>query len=193
MTTDKLLFLHGDGEVTKNSYESQSEQIWRFTLHPARCTSDWVLFDNTPFYCELSPEALWEPWNALCDPSIPCGLSALHFSGLAVMDGRVTFNLLGIVDDEIAVPYDGEVHCQVTDLHTLVHVLKSRNREWRSVQKAHKGREKVKERQGIESKKKRRWWERQRGEMRGWKGSRETRLLTICHFCHGCLPLFSDM
>ncbi len=25
--------------------------------------------------------------------------------------------------------------------------------------------------------------------MRGWKGSRETRLLTICHFCHGCLLL----
>lgn len=43
------------------------------------------------------------------------------------MDGRGTFNLLGIVDDEIAVPYDGEVHCQVTDLNTLVHVLKSRN------------------------------------------------------------------
>lgn len=45
------------------------------------------------------------------------------------MDGRGTFNLLGIVDDEIAVPYDGEVHRQVTDLHTLVHVLKGRNRE----------------------------------------------------------------
>lgn len=43
------------------------------------------------------------------------------------MDGRGTFNLLGIVDDEIAVPYDGEVHCQVTDLNTLVHVLKSRS------------------------------------------------------------------
>ena len=56
----------------------------------------------------------------------PRGLSALHSSGLAVMDCRVTFNLLGIVDDEIAVPYDGEVHCQVTDLHTLVHVLQSR-------------------------------------------------------------------
>lgn len=42
------------------------------------------------------------------------------------MDTRGTFNLLRIVDDEIAVPYDGEVHCQVTDLHTLVHVLKSR-------------------------------------------------------------------
>lgn len=25
--------------------------------------------------------------------------------------------------------------------------------------------------------------------MRGWKGSRETRLLTICHSCHGCLLL----
>lgn len=27
------------------------------------------------------------------------------------------------------------------------------------------------------------------GKMRGWKGSRETRLLTICHLCHGCLLL----
>lgn len=48
------------------------------------------------------------------------------------MDGRGTFNLLGIVDDEIAVPYDGEVHCQVTDLHTLIHVLKRREREGKS-------------------------------------------------------------
>lgn len=87
-------------------------------------------FDNTPCYCELYLKAFWEPWSGLYDPSILCGLSALHFSGLAVMDGKGTFNLLGIVDDEIAVPYDGEVHCQVTDLHTLVHVLKRRNREW---------------------------------------------------------------
>lgn len=133
MTTDKHLFLHDDGEESNGSRESQTEQIWRFTLHPSGHASDWVLFDNTPCYCELSLKALWEPWSDLYDPSIPCGLSALHFSGLAVMDGRGTFNLLGIVDDEIAVPYDGEVHCQVTDLHTLVHVLKSRNREWGSV------------------------------------------------------------
>lgn len=96
---------------------------------PLRRTSDWVLFDNTPCHCELSLKPLWEPSSALYDPSIPCILSALHSSGMAVMDDRGTFNLLWIVDDEIAVPYDGEVHCQVTDLHTLVHVLKSRNRE----------------------------------------------------------------
>lgn len=57
------------------------------------------------------------------------------------MDGRGTFNLLGIVDDEIAVPYDGEVHCQVTDLNALVHVLKSRNglsqREEKDAEKSH--------------------------------------------------------
>lgn len=124
MTSDKYY----DGGETKSSCESQTGKIWRFTLHPSKHTSDWVLFDNNPCYCELSLKALWKPWNDLYNPSIPCGLSALHSSGLAVMDGRGTFNLLGIVDDEIAVPYDGEVHCQVTDLHTLVHVLKSRNR-----------------------------------------------------------------
>lgn len=48
---------------------------------------------------------------------------------MAMIDGENTFNLLRIVDDEIAVPYNGEVHCQVTDLHTLVHVLKGRKRE----------------------------------------------------------------
>lgn len=63
------------------------------------------------------------------------------------MDGRGTFNLLGIVDDEIAVPYDGEVHCQVTDLNTLVHVLKSRNRlsqrEEKDVEEVQKKRKKI--------------------------------------------------
>lgn len=50
------------------------------------------------------------------------------------MDGRGTFNLLRIVDDEVAVPYDGEVHRQVTDLHTLVHVLKSRKKQyWKGI------------------------------------------------------------
>lgn len=51
------------------------------------------------------------------------------------MDGRSTFNLLGIVDDEIAVPYDGEVHRQVTDLHTLVHVLKKQKQRVRECRK----------------------------------------------------------
>lgn len=68
-----------------------------------------------------------------CGPPIPPGLSALHSSGLAVMDCRVTFNLPGIVDDEIAVPYDGEVHCQVTDLHTLVQVLQKQEQRMRGV------------------------------------------------------------
>lgn len=45
------------------------------------------------------------------------------------MDGGGTFNLLGIVDDEIAVPYDGELRCQVADLRTLVHVLKSKKKK----------------------------------------------------------------
>lgn len=89
-----------------------------------------MLFDNAPCYSELSRKAFCEPWSALYKLSIARGLSALHSSGLAVMDGEGTFNLLGIVDDEVAIPYDGEVHCQVTDLHTLVHVLKSRNRDW---------------------------------------------------------------
>lgn len=81
-------------------------------------------------------------------------MSALHSSVLAVMDGRSTFNLLGIVDDEIAVPYDGEVHRQVTDLHTLVHVLKKQKQ--RARENAVSGaREKVKDRQRREKKKKR--------------------------------------
>ena len=108
------------------------------------------------------------------------------------MDGRGTFNLLGIVDDEIAVPYDGEVHRQVTDLHTLVHVLKKQKQRVR--ENALSGaREKVKDRQRRELKKKKKWYrERQSGgTMRGWKGSKETRLLTICHFCHACLLLSS--
>lgn len=80
-------------------------------------------------------------------------MSALHSSVLAVMDGRSTFNLLGIVDDEIAVPYDGEVHRQVTDLHTLVHVLKKQKQ--RARENAVSGaREKVKDRQRREKKKK---------------------------------------
>ena len=127
MTTVKM---PADEDVTRSSRKSHTEQTWRFHLHPSRSTSDLVLFDNTPRFCELSLKAMWEPWSVLCGPPFPRGLSALHSSGLAVMDCRVTFNLLGIVDDEIAVPYDGEVHCQVTDLHTLVHVLKSRDAEW---------------------------------------------------------------
>lgn len=108
---------------------SQSGKTWRFTLHPSRGSHMmWCLLITIPSYCELSLRAPWKPWSDLNNPSIPCGLSALYHSGLAVMDGRGTFNLLGIVDDEIAVPYDGEVHCQVTDLNALVHVLKSKNR-----------------------------------------------------------------
>lgn len=74
-------------------------------------TSDLVLFDNAPRYCELSLKAFCEPWSVRYKLSVARGLSALHSSGLAVMDGRGTFNLLRIVDDEVAVPYDGEVHC----------------------------------------------------------------------------------
>lgn len=124
--------------------------MWKFTLHPSGLTSDWVLFDSARCYWELSLKVLWEPWSAFYKLSIPCGLSSLHSYGLAVMDGRGTFNLLGIVDDEVAVPYNGEVHCQVTDLHTLIHVLKSRNRDWESAQEAETGREKAKARQRIE-------------------------------------------
>lgn len=147
LTTDKHLFLHDDGEETKSSQENQTEQIWRFTLHPSGIQVIGCFLITLPAIVNF---LFWEPWSALYDPSIPCGLSALHFSGLAMMDGRGTFNLLWIVDDEIAVPYDGEVHCQVTDLHTLVHVLKSRNRKWGSVRKVDTRREKVKERGRIE-------------------------------------------
>lgn len=42
------------------------------------------------------------------------------------MDGTGTFNLLGIVDDEIAVPNDRKVHSQVTDPYTLIDVLRER-------------------------------------------------------------------
>lgn len=129
MTADKHLSVQDDGQETKSGSKSQAEQIWKIILQPFRCTSDWVLFDNTPCYCELSLKALQEPSSAFYDPSIPCRLSVLHFSGMAVIDDRGTFNLLWIVNDEIAVPYNGEVHCQVTDLHTLVHVLKSRNQK----------------------------------------------------------------
>lgn len=129
VTTGNTFFLHEDWGETKSRAE-----LSKYEDSPSIPTGtliDLVLSDNTPCYCELSLKAPWKPWSDLYDPSIPCGLSALLFSGLAVMDGRGTFNLLRIVDDEIAVPYDGEVHCQVTDLHTLVHVLKSRKKRVR--------------------------------------------------------------
>lgn len=82
------------------------------------------------------------------------------------MDGRGTFNLLGIVDDEIAVPYDGEVHCQVTDLHTLVHVLKKQKQRVRecvvSGSKVRESQRETEDRRGKKKTAKTEW-----GKMRG--------------------------